>query len=96
MCTSKMKRGISIFTLLQLSLLTGCVSYEPAILVPALNLSAEDITLSDTAGASGARIDFGVVLGLNESDSLSNIEYCPVFVFAEFQPMALLIQPEFS
>lgn len=77
MCTSKTKRGISIFTLLQLSLLTGCVSYEPAILVPALNLSTEDITLADTADASGARIDFGVELGLNESDSLSNIEILP-------------------
>ncbi|MFT7472089.1 MAG: serine protease Do [Kiritimatiellia bacterium] len=77
MCTSKTMRGISIIALLQLSLLTGCVSYEPAILVPALNLSAEDITLADTAGASDARIDFGVELGLNESDSLSNIEILP-------------------
>ena len=77
MCTSKTKRSISIYSLLQLSLLTSCVSYEPAILVPALNLSAEEITLVDTAGASGARIDFGVELGLNESDSLSNIEILP-------------------
>ena len=77
MCTSKTKRSISIFSLVQLSLLTGCVSYEPAILVPALNLSAEDITLADTAGPSGARIDFGVQLVLNESDSLSNIEILP-------------------
>ncbi len=77
MCTNKTKHGLSIFVLLQLSLLTGCVSYEPAILVPALNLSAEDIKLADTAGASGARIDFGVELGLNESDSLSNIEILP-------------------
>jgi serine protease Do len=77
MCTSETKRGITIFALFQLSLLAGCVSYEPAILVPALNLSAEDITLADTAGASGARIDFGVELSLNESDSLSNIEILP-------------------
>ena len=77
MCTITIKRGISILALLQLSLLTGCVSYEPAILVPALNLSTEDITLADMAGASGARIDFGVELGLNESDSLSNIEILP-------------------
>lgn len=77
MCTSKTKRSISIFALLQLSLLTSCVSYEPAILVPALSLSAEEITLVDTAGAGGARIDFGVELGLNESDSLSNIEILP-------------------
>jgi membrane-associated protease RseP (regulator of RpoE activity) len=45
--------------------------------VPALSLSAEEITLVDTAGAGGARIDFGVELGLNESDSLSNIEILP-------------------
>ena len=77
MCTSETKRGITIFAFFQLSLLAGCVSYEPAILVPALNLSAEDITLADTAGASGARIDFGVELSLNESDSLSNIEILP-------------------
>lgn len=77
MYTSRAKRGISIFSLLQLLLLTGCVSYEPAILVPALNLSAENITLVDTAGPTQARIDFGVELGLNESDSLSNIEILP-------------------
>jgi len=77
MCTSRTKRCLSIVALLQLLLLTGCVSYEPAILVPALNLSAEDITLADTAGPSNARIDFGVELGLNESDSLSNIEILP-------------------
>lgn len=77
MCTSRAKRSISIVALLQLLLLTGCVSYEPAILVPALNLSAEDITLTDAAGASDARIDFGVEVSLNESDSLSNIEILP-------------------
>jgi membrane-associated protease RseP (regulator of RpoE activity) len=58
-------------------LLTGCVSYEPAILVPAFTLSAEDITLTSSAGASDASIDFGVELGVNESDSLSNIEILP-------------------
>jgi len=77
MRTSRAKRSLSILTLLQLLLLTGCVSYEPAILVPALNLSAEDITLADTAGRFDARIDFGVELVLNESDSLSNIETLP-------------------
>ena len=77
MSLSRAKRGISVVALLQLLLLAGCVSYEPAILVPALNLSAEDITLADTADPSGARIDFGVELGLNESDSLSNIEILP-------------------
>ena len=77
MCTSRTKPCLAAFTLLQLLLLTGCVSYEPAILVPALNLSAEDITLADTAAPRDARIDFGVEVGLNESDSLSNIEILP-------------------
>jgi len=77
MHTSRAKPSLSIFALLQLSLLTACVSYEPAILVPALNLSAEDIALADTAGSVAARIDFGVEVGLNESDSLSNIEILP-------------------
>ena len=77
MSKSRAMRGTAIFSLIQLLLLTGCVSYEPAILVPALNLSAEDIRLSDTADPTEARIDFGVELGLNESDSLSNIEILP-------------------
>ncbi|MEX0964502.1 MAG: PDZ domain-containing protein [Pseudohongiellaceae bacterium] len=62
--------------LLSATLLTGCVSYEPAKLVPALNLSAENISLP-AANSNGASIDFGVQLGLNESDSLSNIEILP-------------------
>lgn len=57
--------------------LGGCVSYEPAVLVPALNLSAEDISLTDSAEGGDARIDFGLQLGLNESDSLSNVEILP-------------------
>jgi len=72
-----MKPGVSTFIVLQLFLLSGCVSYEPAILVPALNLSAEDIILTDNPGSAAAKIDFGVELGLNESDSLSNVEILP-------------------
>ncbi len=68
---------MSFLCLMAASALTGCVSYEPAVLVPAVNLSAEDISLSETAGPSEARIDFGLQLGLNESDSLSNIEILP-------------------
>tara|TARA_B110000858_G_C17809997_1_gene480609 strand:+ start:13849 stop:14763 length:915 start_codon:yes stop_codon:yes gene_type:complete len=58
-------------------LLAGCVSYEPAILVPTLSLSAEDISFADTTVPLDARIDFGVELALNESDSLSNIKILP-------------------
>ncbi len=64
-------------TLLSCTLLAGCVSYEPAVLVPALSLSAEDISLGNTADPAGARIDFGLEISLNESDSLSNIEILP-------------------
>ena len=77
MQSSNPRRAIPLLFLAQVLLLTGCVTYEPAILVPALNLSPEDIQLSDTAGPSDARIDFGLELGLNESDSLSNIEILP-------------------
>ncbi len=77
MQSSNPRRAIPLLFLAQVLLLTGCVTYEPAILVPALNLSPEDIQLSDTAGPSDARIDFGLELGLNESDSLSSIEILP-------------------
>jgi len=71
------KSRVALILFAPLFLLTGCVSYEPAILVPALNLSAEDITLTDFTSDSLARIDFGIDVGLNESDSLSNIEILP-------------------
>lgn len=74
---TRTKPKVLLLSLFPLLLLTSCVSYEPAILVPALNLSAEDITLTDSASTSDARIDFGLELGLNESDSLSNIEILP-------------------
>ena len=77
MCTNKIKLSISLFTLLQAVLLTGCISYEPTTLVPSLNLSAEKIEFVGSANPAGSRIDFGVELALNESDSLSNIEILP-------------------
>lgn len=72
-----LKNRLSIFTLACVLSLSACVSYEAAILVPAINLSAEDISLNDNAGNENARIDFGLQVGLNESDSLSNIEILP-------------------
>ncbi len=75
MPTTKARPTVTIGFLL--TLLTGCVSYEPAILVPALNLSAEDISLMAASGNREARIDFGLEITLNESDSLSNIEILP-------------------
>ena len=59
------------------SLLTACISYDPAVLVPALTLSAEDVMLNANTTATNAHIDFGLVVALNESDSLVNVEILP-------------------
>lgn len=72
--------NLNVFT--RISILTGallcasCVSYEPAVLVPSLTLSAEDISLSQTSNNQSA-VDFGIQISVNESDSLSNIEILP-------------------
>lgn len=58
-------------------LLHGCVSYEPAVLVPAITLSPEDVSLVSDNTAAIARVDFGLETSLNESDSLVNIEILP-------------------
>lgn len=58
------------------ALLQACVSYEPAVLTPAVTLSAESVTLvTDTP--QGAGVSFGVVVASNESDSLFNVEVLP-------------------
>jgi len=59
---------------LSISMIT-CISYEPAVLIPALTLSAEDISLRPEPLESG--VDFGLDVSLNESDSLVNIEILP-------------------
>ncbi len=58
-------------------LLHGCVSYAPSVLVPAITLSAEAVSLVEDTTATSTRIDFGLETGLNESDSLANIEILP-------------------
>jgi serine protease Do len=58
-------------------LVTACVSYEPAVLVPAVTLSAEEIELADSADGSGQVLDFGLDVIVNESDSLLNVEILP-------------------
>lgn len=60
--------------------LQHCVSYEPMVLAPALTLSPEQITLSSdrvTGNSAVNRIDFGVEVAVNESDSLFNVETLP-------------------
>lgn len=70
--------GISLAMLaLSASLLTSCISYSPRVLVPALTLSPEDISLRP-AGASGAeQANFGLQVTVNESDSLVNVTTLP-------------------
>lgn len=58
-------------------LLQACVSYEPLLLVPSLNMSAEALSLATTSRANDSGIDFGLNLSANESDSLVNIEILP-------------------
>ena len=58
------------------ALLQACVSYEPAVLTPAVTLSAESVTLvTDTPQGEG--VSFGIVVASNESDSLFNVEVLP-------------------
>lgn len=57
------------------SLLASCVSYEPAILLPAITLSAEEVELVPASASAG--VDFGMDVSLNESDSLFNVETLP-------------------
>lgn len=58
-------------------LLQACVSYEPSVLVPELNLSAEQLSLNNSSEPDSSGIDFGMDLRINESDSLVNIEVLP-------------------
>ncbi len=64
------------FCILWLTLiLTACVSFEPKILVPAITLSPEEIELKRST--STGKVDFGLNVTPNESDSLFNIEPLP-------------------
>jgi len=56
--------------------LQHCVSYEPLVLAPAITLSPELVSLSSNGG-NDDRVDFGFEVGVNESDSLFNIEVLP-------------------
>ena len=56
--------------------LGGCISHEPARLVPAVTLSAEEVELMVHNSADGA-LDFGLEVAANESDSLFNMEVLP-------------------
>lgn len=66
-------------------LLGGCVSYEPAVLVPEITLSPEDVSLTQNSAGDGA-LNFGIEAGVNESDSLFNIEVLPGIVVRQLDP----------
>ncbi len=57
-------------------LLAGCVSYEPAVLVPAVTLSSEQISLFGDYDTR-QQLDFGLDTSVNESDSLFNVATLP-------------------
>ena len=57
--------------------LAGCISYQPAQMVPTINLSPEDMRLIDNSETGSGGIDFGLLAAFNESDSLINIEILP-------------------
>ena len=57
-------------------MLAGCISFESAVLIPPVTLSAEDVSLLSSS-ATTARLDFGLDTSVNESDSLLNVEILP-------------------
>ncbi|MCH8263807.1 MAG: PDZ domain-containing protein [Proteobacteria bacterium] len=64
-------------TLATCLLLSSCISYEPAVLVPSITLSADELSLVNETDNRSASIDFGLETSLNESDSLVNVEILP-------------------
>ena len=73
-------REISMKALISLSLttilMTSCLTYEPAQLVPEITLSAEEVSFIEST-ESNLLVDFGMEVSLNESDSLFNLEALP-------------------
>lgn len=70
---------------LAIVILGGCVSYEPAVLVPEITLSPEEVSLTRNSDSDSA-LNFGIEAGVNESDSLFNIEVLPGIVVRQLDP----------
>ncbi|MED5412219.1 MAG: PDZ domain-containing protein [Pseudomonadota bacterium] len=66
----------SFLLLIFLASLAACVNYDSAILTPTVSLSSEEVNLSPDRDEN-LRVDFGLELGLNESDSLLSVEVLP-------------------
>lgn len=62
------------FIVLGLLTLGGCVTTEPVAVAPHINLSPETMSFADMATS---RLDFGLQLTTNESDSLENLTVLP-------------------
>lgn len=60
--------------LLALAALAGCATTEPIVTAPHINLSPETVNFAD---AATSRLDFGLQLSANESDSLDNLAVLP-------------------
>ena len=72
-----MKRCLRAWgSLLLLTLLGGCVSYQPRQLTPSVTLSPETLALAGS-GREGNGADLGLEAGVNESDSLFNVATLP-------------------
>lgn len=64
-----------VLPILLAGLTSACAVYEPARLVPAINLSPEQLT--PRQDDSGMLVDFGLEVAANESDSLAAVEVLP-------------------
>jgi membrane-associated protease RseP (regulator of RpoE activity) len=76
---------LKFVSLLCMLFLQQCVSYEPLVLAPAITLSPEQVSLSSNDDIV-ARIDFGFEVGVNESESLFNIEALPGVRIRNIEP----------
>ena len=73
----KLTRTLQSMLLIIYLSLTGCISYDSALLVPSITMSAEEVILQETRSGNSTQLNFGLDVGLNESDSLVNVEILP-------------------
>ena len=73
----KMTKILQAMLLIIYLSLTGWISYDSALLVPSITMSTEDVTLQETRSGNSPQLNFGLDVGLNESDSLVNVEILP-------------------
>lgn len=64
-----------LLTIILAGLTCACAVYEPARLVPAINLSPEQLAVRQDG--AGLLVDFGLEVAVNESDSLAAVEVLP-------------------